>query len=449
MTLYRSDSDQRPLWGIRKMVVALATLMLVSWASMAPASAYLTPWGQGESEPRDLVISLVTFSPGDEIPQWFGHSGLMVEDRRLNQSRLYNYGMFSFDDGLLWQFAMGRLWFWVAPTDVSRSFNLYIDADRDVRVIELNLPEETRGEVATFLANNVHPDNREYLYHHYDDNCSTRIRDVIDMAVDGQFYEEYGEKEARMTLREHTRRHSAHLPPMDWVLMYLMNGTIDTTARVWDEMFLPEELEQRVLEFEWEDPQGEVRPLSLREHEIYRAEDRPPVPAEPPRHWHGWLLLGLLLGAIGVGVGWRGRRRAGRASRIGYGVYHLVVGAVLGFCGLVLGTMAAGTDHTVTYWNQNLFWANPLTLLVFPLAVMVLRGSVRGRRHLVRLWTLLAALAVVGGVVNLLGLWIPGLYQDTSLPMAFILPIIAGATASAWLVDGRRVRDAEADGDED
>ena len=416
-------------------VLAMALTLLMA----TPAAAYHTPWGQGESEPKDLVVSLVTFSPGDEIPQWFGHTGVLVEDRHRNVSRLYNYGMFSFDDGLLWQFAMGRLWFWVASTHVAASFDLYIKEDRDVRVLELNLPEERRALVAEFLSNNVRPENREYLYHHYDDNCSTRVRDVIDLAVGGQFFDEYGEAPGRFTLREHTRRHSAHLPPMDWLLMYMMNGTIDVPSLVWDEMFLPEELEARVLDFEWADDDGEVRPLVLREHEVYRAQERQRTPEEPPNHWPLWLVVGLAVGLVGLFAGWLGRQRPGRVSRLFYGYYHLLLGLFLGIPGLVLGTMAVATDHTVTYWNQNLFWANPLTLLVIPLAVMVLRGSTQARGHLVRLWSLLAILMALGLIVQLLGWVVPALYQDTSMALALYGPAVLAATAAAWMVDGRSV----------
>ncbi len=403
--------------------------------------AYETSWGQGESEGDDLVVSLATFSPGDEVAQWFGHTALVVEDRRHNESRMYNFGMFTLDDeALLKHFAMGRLWFWVAATPVQGTIRQYIEEDRDVRFVELNLPPDRRLGLAEALADNVRPENRDYLYHHYDDNCSTRIRDLIDEAVDGQFEETYTQTPGRLTLREHTRRHSVHLPPMDWLLMFLMNGSIDHPITVWEEMFLPEELERAVLDFSWVDDEGEERALSLREHELYRAEDREPVPEEANRHWHWWLLLGLGLGAMGVVIGMVGRRGPGRRRRIGYGLYHLGVGLMLGLPGLVLGTMAVITDHDVTYWNQNLFWANPLTLLVVVAAVMVMRGSVRGRRLLLWLWCVLATIAALGLVVQIGGLWWPVLVQDTSKVLALQGPMIAGALASALLIDGRLIR---------
>ena len=421
------------------MIVATVSALLV--ATSTPASAHQTPWGQGNSEPRDLVISLATFSPGDDIAQWFGHTALIVEDRRLNVSRMYNYGMFHFNQDMLVRFALGRLEFWVAATPIPDSYNIYIAQDRDIRLIELNLPEDRRLEVAEFLADNVRPENREYLYHHYDDNCSTRVRDVIDLAVDGQFSEAYEDEPARMTLREHTRRHSAHMPPMDWLLMYWMNSNIDEPATVWDEMFLPEELERQVLNFEWEDDDGEVRPLSLREHYVYEAEEREPVPAEPPTHWPWWLLAGALIGVVGILIAFGGRRRPGRASRVGYGLYHMLVGLLLGGPGLLLGVMSTVTEHSVTYWNQNLLLASPLTLVVALLAVFVLRGSLTARQWLVKLWTLLAALAAIGVAVAIAGQFFPAVYQDTALALAFTVPIVAGATASTWLVDGRLAKE--------
>ena len=422
----------------------LALVCVMGWG--AQASAEQTPWGQGESEGKDLVISLLTFSPGDDITQWFGHTAIAVRDTRLNRARVYNYGMFSLEDeDILRHFAMGRLWFWVGNAPKGATIRAYARQDRDVRQIELNLPAQRRLEVAEFLADNVRPENRDYLYHHYDDNCATRVRDVIDLAVGGQFEEKYGQQPGRMTLREHTRRHSQHIPAMDWLLMYLMNNSIDEPTTVWQEMFLPAELERRVLEFEWTDDEGELRPLSLREHELHRAEERDPVPEEPATHWPWWLLLGLAVGGLGVLVGWTGRSRPGRWSRIRYGTYHLVVGLLLGLPGLLLGLMATFTDHTVTYWNQNLFWANPLTLGVVALSVMVLRGSLRGRRWLVGLWTVLALVALVGVVINLLGFAVPALYQDTSSAMVLMLPILVGAVASAWMVDGELLRE-EADG---
>src|SRR5215217_3188486 len=136
----------------------LPLVLLLSLAAAAPAAAQedpLPPWSTGESRPEDLVISLATFGPGDDIPSWFGHGSLVVRDRRLNEERLYNYGMFTFDGRMLARFLMGRLEFWVGDASALGTYRLYRYLDRDVRIQELNLPPDRRLLVARALADNV------------------------------------------------------------------------------------------------------------------------------------------------------------------------------------------------------------------------------------------------------------------------------------------------------
>ena len=101
------------------LIACLLGLLLVA----APAHAVSRPpWGTGESKGEDLIISLVTFSPGDDVASWWGHGSLVVEDQRLGSARLYNYGMFSFDSTMLARYAMGRLEFWVAEASPSGTY---------------------------------------------------------------------------------------------------------------------------------------------------------------------------------------------------------------------------------------------------------------------------------------------------------------------------------------
>ncbi|MFB6263390.1 MAG: DUF4105 domain-containing protein, partial [Bradymonadaceae bacterium] len=170
--------------GVRALLAALAVAGLLSLAA-SPAAAQRPPWVTGQSEPGDLAIELVTFGPGDAVPTWFGHTAIVVKDTERGVERLYNYGMFDFDGTVLVEFALGRLTLWVASQPVERTLKFYKFNDRWVWIQKLNLPPKARMEVADYLAWNVRPANREYLYHHYRDNCSTRPRDIIDRAVDG------------------------------------------------------------------------------------------------------------------------------------------------------------------------------------------------------------------------------------------------------------------------
>jgi len=134
----------------------------------------------GESRPEDLTISVVTFSPGDTLVEWWGHTSFVVEDRRLNKGLLYNFGMFGprtpgDDVGFVKDFIKGRLIFWVDDESTSWTFGFYkTQLKRDVRIQELDLEPAEALNIAQALGNHVLPDNRHYRYPHYDDNLHNR-----------------------------------------------------------------------------------------------------------------------------------------------------------------------------------------------------------------------------------------------------------------------------------
>jgi hypothetical protein len=387
----------------------------------APAHATnRPPWGTGESRGEDLVISLVTFSPGDDVASWWGHGSLVVEDKRLNHARLYNYGMFSFDSTMLGRYAMGRLEFWVAEASVSRTYRAYESLNRDVRIQELNLTPEQRVQIGQLLADNVLPENREYLYHHYDDNCVTRLRDMVDKAVGGQLRQE-ASAPGRMTLREHTRRYTAVSAPMSVLLDFLMNDEIDRPITRWQEAFLPDELERQVASFQVTGPDGQKAPLVAKSWAYFKSPTRPPPPEQPPGYAPWMLALGLAVGASAVGLAYGGRA-GGRLPRVLLGLENVVLGLVLGLPGTILFIMWTVTNHTVTYRNENLFLANPLTLLALPLGLMLVFGSKRARAWLRIVWLALAASGVLGVLLKV----IPVFNQDNWRLIAFILPISLG-----------------------
>ncbi len=401
--------------------------LLVSLLAAPSALADLPPWATGASQPEDLSVSLVTFGVSDDLVSWFGHSALVVEDRRLNHGRLYNYGMFDF--AVFAKFAMGRLEFWVGEANVAGTYRAYALDNRDVRIQELNLLPAQRLSLAKALADNVLPGNREYLYHHYNDTCSTRPRDMVDRALGGQL-SQGTQGPGRMTLREHTRRHSAVVPAMSVVLDFMMNDEIDRPIAVRDEAFLPAELERQLAALEYVNPEGQRVPAVAKAW-VYAKATRPPVP-EKVGPYEGWLLiLGLAVGAIPVGLAlWS--RSSKRAARVLLGLYSAGLGLTLGLAGLVLFVMWMITDHTVTWRNENLFLANPLTFCSLPLGVALALGSKRAPRLLARIWVVLAASGAVGVAVKV----IPFFNQDNWRLIALILPISLG-TAAAFLLDAR------------
>jgi hypothetical protein len=382
------------------------------------------PWLTGASRPEDLSIFLVTFSPGDDIPSYFGHGALGVQDNRLGDARLYNYGMFSFDEKMLVRFVMGRLLFWVAETPVKATYRFYKSLDRSVRIQTLALDPERAAQMAKALALNVQPQNREYLYHHYRDNCSTRLRDAIDKAVGGQFHATLAGP-ARMTLRNHTRRFTHVGPVVSMVLDYWMNDEIDQPITRWDESFLPDELEAQVAAFSYKNAQGQEVPL-VAKHEVWASTTRSPAPATVPVYGPWALALGVFLGGIAFALGQLGGGLASRRQRIGLGLYNALLGLVFGLPAIALTLMWTFTEHTVTWRNENLFLANPLTFLALPLGIALAAGSPRAERWLRWVWCALALTGALSLVVKLL----PMFDQDNWRLIGLLWPCSLGMAAA-------------------
>lgn len=381
-----------------------------------------SPWAR--SRPEDLIISLVTMGPGDDIYNYFGHNALTVQDRTRRALHLYNFGMFSFGRDMLPNYLKGRLTFWVADMPARATFAHYIAMNRSVRVQELNLPPAARKAMADSLATNALPENRNYLYEHFWNNCSTRLRDLIDAAIGGQFKRALTQP-ARMSHRGHTRRYAQKNPGVDFALVFWMNDEMERPITEWDELFLPEELERQVARMRYIDAGGKAIPLAATSYTIYEAR-RPPVPDRPPRSWPWTLLFGCSGGvALWLTALWM-RRRASRLARALFGVLHAVFGSVFGLYGTVGFLMWAFTEHAVTFHNENQLLANPITLCFLPLGIAMALGSNRALRWTGYLFNTLAAMSLSLLVLKLL----PSFNQDTSLTMTLLLPLnLGGALA--------------------
>lgn len=383
----------------------------------ARAEAVPSPWMLTKND-ADLTVSLVTFGVGDAVHQYWGHQALMVEDRERDIGLLYNFGMFSFGSDMLLRYLQGQLEFWAAATPIDATFRHYIDDNRSVRVTELNLSPAKRRLLAERLAFHAHPDHSHYRYHHYFNNCSTKLRDLIDSTLDGQLRKQFSGP-SRLSLRDHTRRYTQNDPIVNMLLLLWMNDSMERPLRQYDEAYLPDELERLVLTAQYVNEQGQRVPLAGRSYSVFEAM-RPKTPKEPPEQWPGLLAVGVLAGALALALSLplgRGRRWA----RVALGLHHLIVGLAIGLPGTV-AFLGLFTEWDVFTHNENLYLTNPLTLLAFLLSFAFIAGSARAQRLMAGIWLALGASTLALFVLKVL----PAFDQDTRLPMALIAPINLG-----------------------
>ena len=165
----------------------------------------------------DLVFRIVIYGPSDDIFIWWGHAALIVHNTRWNFSRVFDWGIFSYpSDNFLYDFIHERVQYRSSVGPLN--FRNYINEDRDIIVYTLNLDRRAKEIILAYAENSVRPENMYYDYHQFQDNCATRIRDIIDMGTKGQFRAVFENTPGRLTIRQHVRRFTWFRPFSEWFL---------------------------------------------------------------------------------------------------------------------------------------------------------------------------------------------------------------------------------------
>jgi len=376
------------------------------------------------AEGENLTLKIAVMGPGDELYFWWGHIALVIEDSDTGTSRFYDYGLFSFEnENFFYNFAFGRLLYSCGVSSTRRNIEAYKATNRDIVFYTLNLPPENRVEVRDFAELNVLPENKNYFYHHFKDNCSTRIRDIIDLATDGQFKELYGDAPGRYTLRQHVRRHTWFVPTVDWILNFWMGQVIDTPITIWEEMFLPSEVGNRIEDFYYTARNGEKQKLVTSVETLYKSKGRPAVLDVPRKQWPRELIFSLGLSVI-FGFFFYLQIKKYRVGRILAGISMSLAGLVFGIAGLLLYFMNLFTNHDYTFQNYNMLFGTPLLLAAVPLGFCYAFTRKEDKQicynALLRLVWLIAALGIfISMAIKIL----PSVYQQNLTDQMLILPL--------------------------
>jgi len=86
--------------------------------------------------------------------------------------------------------------------------------------------------------------------------------------------------------------------------------------------------------------------------------------------------------------------------------------------------MGLFTDHIVTYWNENLFLSNPLTVLLIIPGVKILFGKIIASKRVLWLSIILSGLSLLLIILKIL----PAFDQDNLLSICIILPVLISIT---------------------
>ncbi len=245
------------------------------------------------------------------------------------------------------------LYFSVAQSS-SREFDFYRQENRSIRLQKLNLSPPQYQQLRDYLVNEIKPENRNYRYDYYLNNCSTRIRDALDIALDGALSARTEIVPAKLNFRDQTRR----LTQMQfWYYLGLELGLgypVDREVTRWDEMFIPMVVADEMAEMSLAVGAAGTPLVSV--DTILFTSTAPEPTTTPTSIWYRYLVLGLLV----AGLAWLSGKFMPPVWLAGLSYAWVLITAS---SGLLLAALWLFTDHEVASANANLLLFNPMVIL--------------------------------------------------------------------------------------
>ncbi|MCM4165257.1 MULTISPECIES: DUF4105 domain-containing protein [unclassified Arenibacter] len=316
---------------------------------------FLGPIFHGAAQLRELSpesqISVLTCGSGSDLYTTFGHSAFRVQDPSQGLDVVYNYGTFNFDPPVFYvEFAMGKLNYSLSKQSMPNFLYAYEMENRWVKEQLLQLNPTERNDLFLFLEKNYLPENRDYKYDFFFNNCATKIGDVLQEALGKNLHFNEGHLEKNYTFRQLIHQNLFTNSWSSFGIDLALGAIIDKTATLKEHMFLPlyvsEQLNNTTLS---------ENDLVVRERSVLttvKREEKGYFLASPLF----WILAMVLFVLTITYIDYKNHVR----SRLMDSILFFVTG----LAGVVLIFLWFFTDHTATANNFNILWVFPLNLII-------------------------------------------------------------------------------------
>ncbi len=366
-----------------------------------------------EQQEDSVRVSLVTFYPGSEPHNIWGHSEIRVQQGPVDL--YFNYGVFDFQaPAFMWRFMLGETDYLCMP--VPRAYATMGMEGRRMVEQELNLPQDRAIAVRNFLWYNAQPENRTYRYKFLSDNCSTRPRDIIEMAAgEGLQYPAMGDTAVtyRDILAHYCRNYAWEKFGIDLVLGWDVDTVLDQRATMFIPMILMDAIDRATIKTD-----SVTMPLVKATTVPVDASTAGKV--KPPTPWYispmAVALLVLLLTLLVSSRDWR-RRDVSRW-------FDTMLFTTGGLAGCLLFFLIFFSTHEATSPNINVAWLHPLLLLLAVLPWFKKTRTAAGWLH--------ALNALVVSLLMLAWPWQPQVGNIAFFPL--MAALVVRSLTNVWLL---------------
>ncbi len=299
--------------------------------------------------------------PGEDIDSYWGHSALRISEPKRGLDITYGYGTFDFSTPHFYEkFVFGRLLYCLSALQFEDFMSEYQSSGQEVYQQLLNFTNKEKYQLIMNLQNNYKPENRWYRYDFLYDNCSSRIRDIIEKSVDGKveydssLINNQGPGKNKASFRDLLSKSLVNEPWAALGINTMLGIGSDKTAYTKDYMFLPCYLMQIIsgtrVKYSEKTVQLAGQPKLLLKGKI---------PFEKPNRLFSPETFFILIFVFTLLISYFDYR-----MKIYSRWFDIILYSVTGLIGLLFLIIWIGSLHKVMTYNINILWANPLNLIV-------------------------------------------------------------------------------------
>jgi len=300
-------------------------------------------------------ILVLTLGPAQtELYSAFGHSAIRVYDPENKIDRIYNYGVFDFNQPNFYlNFARGFLNYKLDTVDYPRFKYVYMYYNRSIHEQVLNFNQEEKQQFYDFLEWNMLPENQYYYYDYFYDNCATRIRDALVNVFKNKIEFDGSYIETDYTIRQLTDLYLKEQPWGDLGIDLCLGLPMDVSATPYMYMYLPDYIESglnnaKIIR------DGVASPLVRKTLVTYESKSENTSDNSlftPQKIFWTLFVIVAILSYVQYG-------KQKTFNRLDATLF-----IIIGLLGTFLFLLWTVTDHHAAASNMNILWAFPLHLI--------------------------------------------------------------------------------------
>ncbi len=373
----------------------LSLLSIIFCLNVLTLNAANSPIDAGPLSEKSYV-ALYTCDPGKELYSTFGHSAIGVIDPAQNLLVVFNYGTFDFNVPHFYlKFASGKLLYKISAGNYYRFLVEYEMQRRRVVEQQLNMSLSQRQRLLNLLLENYKPENREYQYDFFFDNCASRILDMLYLTLGDTLVYNSDAEVAQPTFRDLINPYLQNSKWSKFGIDLALGSVIDKQATPRQQAFLPDLLKQYI-----DNCQINGAPFVKSEKNLVPPSE---LPKGVPFWLSPWFICWILFTLVIVLTYFIRVDKWFLADRIIYVTFGLI--------GLIVLLLWFATDHDATAGNLNILWANPLFLIY----VFILSKPRSSFKSILQYAILIPLVIVIVGWH-----WMPQQYNPAFIPLAGI-----------------------------